>query len=85
MRITRIFAWGDGSKGQLGLGHMESSKVPTEIELDNICGEVVACGAGESHSAILTAKGRVYTFGAAVLRELGHEDEINKNKPTLLK
>eukprot|EP00924_Labyrinthula_sp_SR-Ha-C_P009120 maker-scaffold_2-snap-gene-13.41-mRNA-1 protein AED:0.40 eAED:0.42 QI:0/0/0/1/0/0/2/0/64 len=64
---------------------MVSLKISTEIDLDNIFGKVVACVEGYYHAAILTAKGRVYTFGCGHDGKLGHGDQMNKKKPTLLK
>ena len=59
----RVYAWGAGLNGQLGLGQEVSSvDVPTEVEelSDKNIEMVVACG---DISAALSDEGDIYLFG----------------------
>ena len=59
----RVYAWGWGEHGRLGVGHEEMLLSPTEVALmshRNVC-EVRA---GEQHSLALTESGDVYSWGS---------------------
>ncbi|XP_014241643.1 ultraviolet-B receptor UVR8 [Cimex lectularius] len=67
----RVFTWGCGTRGQLGLGNLENCKQPTEVEA--LTGLKVSCiSAGGWHSAAVTADGDVYTWGWNKEGQLGH-------------
>jgi RCC1 and BTB domain-containing protein len=42
----------------------------------------VSCGG--FHSAVVTEDGKLYTFGGGEHGQLGHNDRVNKLKPTLV-
>ena len=61
-----LFAWGLGEKGRLGHGDDSDKHVPTRVCFD---GEitVTSVAAGDEHSVVVTADGKLYTFGMACL------------------
>ena len=51
----RVWSWGWGVHGQLGVGSIEDALLPTHVQtLDEY--QVTALAAGYSHSAVLTAQ-----------------------------
>nr|XP_043881120.1 ultraviolet-B receptor UVR8-like [Solea senegalensis] len=79
---NKIFAWGNGTSGQLGDGQREVKDHPVEVKLpqevkvkgsdmdvDNIVG--VACGS--RHSFIWTQTGQAYSFGNNFYAQLGYD------------
>jgi len=69
----KVFSWGGGEYGRLGLGDEEDRTEPCEVTA--LAGEVinrVACGA--DHSAALTEGGAIYTWGSGGDAQLGHQD-----------
>ena len=65
-----VFAWGLNASGQLGTGDREMRSMPDAV--DALWGyPVVQLVAGESHSAALTAHGRVMVWGRAKNGQLG--------------
>lgn len=66
----RLFAWGAGKEGALGLGDKTTHPLPQPVQLP--AGEQakqVAAGAG--FSIILTQKGHIYTCGKGDYGQLG--------------
>lgn len=60
---SRVFVWGCGEYGRLGLGDEEDRYEPSEIKLDlygHVCRDVFA---GSDTSFILTNKGKVLAWG----------------------
>ena len=76
----RVFMFGYGVHGRLGLGDEEIKYVPTPIPLGGSLVEKVSLGA--SHSAILTVEGQLYMFGAGAHGKLGLGDSEDKIIPT---
>ena len=70
-----VYAWGDNSKCQIGMGKDRSANKiryrPTQVK-DLIDVPVVAIAAGQYHSVALSALGEVYTWGCADDGKLGH-------------
>ena len=83
-----LFVWGSGKDGRCGNQSEEGFQVPTEI---NIYSEKFAkiqfskLSCGYHHSAAISAKGRLYTWGRGIFGQLGHNDTENKFIPTLVK
>jgi alpha-tubulin suppressor-like RCC1 family protein len=79
-----VFTWGDGSRGQLGHGNMDSQRVPKRVEgLTN----VTDIAAGEAHILALVEVGPVYTWGHNGHGQLGlgdHGYSTNRNVPTVV-
>lgn len=60
----RLMSWGDNTKGQLGVGHLQESHEP--LTLSRACPAAFvmqAVAAGDSHSLALDSSGRTYSWG----------------------
>ena len=68
-----LYAWGDGSSGQLGLGiyGLGNKHVHVPRVVGGIGGAVVGMAGGDRHSLVTTAEGRVLAFGLGVDGRLG--------------
>ena len=77
-----LLVCGWGEYGQLGLGDEDDRTIPTRVARAVFDGEavlMVACG--KYHTATLTERGGVYTFGNGEDGRLGHGDEENQLAP----
>ncbi|XP_078001556.1 X-linked retinitis pigmentosa GTPase regulator-like isoform X2 [Glandiceps talaboti] len=71
----KLYIWGSGSEGQLGLGHTDSVETPTELILNSPV-KWVSCG--YYHTAVVTEDGKLYTFGEKEFGKLGLQgDRLN--------
>ena len=73
---SRVWSFGDGDYGKLGLGNTAGRSSPTEIEALRGIG-VKRVLAGTQFSVVLTKAGQVYTFGQE--RMLGINDSFATN------
>ena len=75
LAVTRdgaVFAWGNGSSGQLGLGSFSDVSFPQQVfALSNPAIEILQVAAGSVHSAFLTKTGFVLTCGTNSIGQLG--------------
>ena len=78
-----VYAWGDGSCGQLGNNTITYSQVPVQVDPSGaLAGKnVVAIAAGSGHSLALTADGSVYAWGDNFSGELGNSGTLNSPVP----
>ncbi len=74
----KVFAWGVGGNGQLGLGDYQARMVPTAVSLP---GPAVQVAAGWGHSLALLADGRVFAWGNNVSGQLGDGTTTMRNTP----
>mmetsp|Transcript_14285 Transcript_14285/g.39698 ORF Transcript_14285/g.39698 Transcript_14285/m.39698 type:complete len:660 (+) Transcript_14285:305-2284(+) len=78
-----LFTWGEGKFGRLGHYSERNCHAPQLVEA--LLGKKprqVSCGG--FHTAVVTEDGRLYTFGGGEHGQLGHNDRVNKLKPTLV-
>lgn len=79
----RIYAWGDGAGGQLGLGSRTSSITPQHITARTLTDKyVIDVVVGSSYSAAITASGELFTWGIGKSGRLGHGDMEDRLIPT---
>lgn len=74
----RVYAWGVGGNGQLGLGDYQARMVPTAVALP---GPAVRVAAGWGHSLALLADGRVFAWGNNDSGQLGDGTTTMRNTP----
>ena len=82
----KVWAWGAGHYGQLGVGGLEPHLSPAPIdELENQSVKQVACGA--NHSGAVSDMGKVFTWGNGANSRLGNgltdEQEVPQLVPAL--
>ncbi len=65
----KVWAWGDNSSGQLGLGHTRPVSSPTLVA--KLPAKARSLAAGAQHSAALLADGTVWVWGANNRGQLG--------------
>lgn len=78
-----LFTWGEGKFGRLGHGTERNCHSPRLVEA--LLGKrprQLSCGG--FHTAVVTEDGKLYTFGGGEHGQLGHNDRVNKVKPTLV-
>ena len=75
-----IFSFGKNTFGQLGLGDTQDRHFPTNLKVlstQRAC--YISCG--EEFTAVLTRDGGVFTFGAGMYGQLGHNSTNNECMP----
>lgn len=83
----RVWAWGAGQYGQLGLGGLEPRLSPSVI-IDLTGQGVMSVACGANHTGAVTASGEVYTWGNGANSRLGNgateEQDVPKKVEALL-
>ena len=77
-----LYTWGWGSDGQLGLEDREEEDRPLMVaSLGPEAGHVTVIAAGHKHSACITVRGHLYTWGRGNSGQLGHGDKRERTQP----
>ncbi|KAH3758353.1 ADPribosylation factor subfamily protein [Pelomyxa schiedti] len=81
-----LFAFGDNSTGQLGLGDLTQRNIPTLVNGIPRVHQIAAGGAfGQGHTiAVAGDTGITYSWGSNKCGQLGHGDFENRNIPTVI-
>nr|XP_047122358.1 uncharacterized protein LOC101237479 isoform X1 [Hydra vulgaris] len=79
----KVYSWGWGVHGQLGLKSVENQLTPKQIDLLD-SHKVIQAAAGYAHSAVLTSQRYVYTFGADLYGQLGIGSHYKQVIPQLV-
>lgn len=66
-----LYAFGQNSSGQLGVGDVDSSPNPTP---EQVMTDVAAIAAGELFSLVLKTDGSLWSFGSNSYGQLGHDE-----------
>jgi Regulator of chromosome condensation (RCC1) repeat len=77
---ARVYVWGQGANGQLGLGGTTSATTPTQ--LPGI--DVVAVSGGKTSAFVIDVSGKLYYFGKTPSGSVGGTDLPQVNVPTKL-
>ena len=82
----RVYAWGNGSSGQIGDGSNTNRSSPTLITFSGLLsGETIQqVSGGAYHSISVTTSGRVYAWGNGSQGRLGDGSNTNRSSPTLI-
>jgi alpha-tubulin suppressor-like RCC1 family protein len=82
----KLYSWGSNRYGQLGITGTNTYKInkPVPTSIPHGVATVIDFSCGEEHSAFLTEKGEVFTWGYGNDGQLGHQDKINLNQPRKL-
>ncbi|XP_030849954.1 X-linked retinitis pigmentosa GTPase regulator isoform X2 [Strongylocentrotus purpuratus] len=78
----KLYTFGEGEGGKLGLGeaHLGGVNEPQHVSFFTEPVDSVSCG--NAHTAAITEKGHVYTFGNGASGQLGHgPDHLETNIP----
>jgi alpha-tubulin suppressor-like RCC1 family protein len=80
----RLWVWGEGSSGQLGLGDTNDRRVPTLVGAEEVLGgskvRTIACG--KVHTLAVTEAGELWEWGKGAQGRLGLNDEQDRLVPT---
>jgi len=74
---ARLFCWGRGVEGQLGLGGIDPQQTPREVARD-----VRQASVGFFHTCLLSTAGQVSCMGANDTGQLGLGDQARRAVPT---
>ncbi|KAI8800748.1 hypothetical protein BJ742DRAFT_840217 [Cladochytrium replicatum] len=78
----KVFSYGYGAYGRLGLGHQETSLRPALVDIE----DVIALALGPDHTVAITQSGDVYTWGSNRHGQLGYQTDMDgeERSPQLL-
>lgn len=79
-----VWAWGAGTRGQLGNGSSSSASTAVRVVLDRDMTTVVAIAAGGRHSVLLDSAGHVWTWGANDEGQLGIGSYVDQSLPRMV-
>jgi alpha-tubulin suppressor-like RCC1 family protein len=79
-REGKVWAWGGGWEGELGVGIRGTGTQPVELGLT----DVIAIAAGARHSMALKSDGTVWTWGRNDKGQIGDGTTVNRSFPTMV-
>jgi RCC1 and BTB domain-containing protein len=80
----QLYTWGSGEYGRLGHGDESRQNAPKVVEgLSGKSISFIACGG--FHTAAITDRGALYTWGGGYFGQLGQGDEADKKMPRSVK
>eukprot|EP00505_MAST-04D_sp_SCG-Rhode-Island_P004167 Stramenopile-MAST_4_protein_4167 len=86
--LDRVWSWGWGAQGCLGLDQARMSvdhKMDTPTVIESLLGiPIASASAGTSHSIVVSKDGAVFTFGFGRMGRLGHGGEENEMRPRVI-
>ena len=81
----KLFAFGSGAHGQLGLGNKDASNVPVLVDPEHFGRSVIThVTTSTDHSGAVTGTGLVYTWGFGRRGRLGHNSAEEELVPRLV-
>jgi alpha-tubulin suppressor-like RCC1 family protein len=84
LHTGRVYSWGNGGNGRLGLGDVQDrTEACPVVLLQHEYITAVQCGA--SHSMALTRGGKVYSWGKNTQGQCGHGNVEDQLKPTAIR
>ena len=79
----RLYSWGKGIDGQLGIGRHTNTCFPTCVE--PLSNDVEDMSCGSNHTLVKTTNGKCYAFGNGIYGQLGVGNNKNAYDPVLVK
>eukprot|EP00002_Diphylleia_rotans_P035797 TRINITY_DN7842_c1_g1_i2.p1 TRINITY_DN7842_c1_g1~~TRINITY_DN7842_c1_g1_i2.p1 ORF type:complete len:1628 (+),score=267.27 TRINITY_DN7842_c1_g1_i2:91-4974(+) len=67
----KVYAWGRGQNGQLGIGLTVHQYVPRLVDTSQFQGKVISVACGHYHTLALTDEARVYAWGSNTHGQVG--------------
>jgi len=84
LHTGRVYSWGNGGNGRLGLGDLQDrTEACPVVLLQHETIAAVQCGA--SHSMALTTAGKVYSWGKNTQGQCGHGNAEDQLKPAAIR
>uniref|UniRef100_A0A1I7XCX1 BTB domain-containing protein n=1 Tax=Heterorhabditis bacteriophora TaxID=37862 RepID=A0A1I7XCX1_HETBA len=80
----QVYSWGHNAFGQLGLGHTLQGTSPMLVQGSLLGERVVQVACGGHHSAAITDRGEVFTWGLNSSGQLGIGSVVNQDSPRLV-
>lgn len=77
----KLYCWGEGMSGQLGLSNTDSQNIPNEV---NFSGDPVWVSAGNQYTCALSSSGQLYCWGKNDKGQLGDGTTTDRLSPTLV-
>ena len=81
---NQLWAWGNGSAGNLGLGNKNAYSSPVQVGTDANWSKILRAGTDNSLQAARKTDGSTFVWGYAADGRLGLGDEVWKSSPTQL-
>jgi E3 ubiquitin-protein ligase HERC2 len=78
-----LYSWGLSKSGQGGHGDRQTIRTPKEIALKERV-QFIDISCGDRHSVALTSQGKVYAWGCGEHGQLGHGNDDEQSRPTVV-